>query len=205
MYYSYDWATYFQHLMAMLERQERQIQGLEMMLQQLNRDMQEIKGRPTTSIDQISYNFDQLKVQTLEGTLNIGLNPSDPEPIENFEVIQKGQHVGVLQREHSNDIFDQARDQLLAYLSEDSIHTVEELEKRYGKKLDEGHRNMIIEDITKQLDSRITHYLKDVDLKDPSAADTELDPIVEKIKSEINQSIDMFIKYLPADFKGGTS
>ncbi|MFY4774279.1 spore germination protein GerPC [Metabacillus sp. RGM 3146] len=205
MYYGYDWTNYFQQLLAVLNRQERQIQGLEMMLQQLTREVQEIKGRPTTNIERIDYNFDQLKVQTLEGTLNIGLNPTDPEPIENFEVIQKGQHVGVLQREHNEDIYVQARDQLNTYLSEECINVMEELEKRYSRNLDEGHRNMVIEDIRKQLDTRIHHYLKNVDLSDNREVDTKLEPIVQQIKSEIFQSIETFIKYLPTNIKGDSS
>ena len=34
----------------------------------------------------MEYKFDQLKVETLEGTLNIGLNPSDLQAIEDFSV-----------------------------------------------------------------------------------------------------------------------
>ena len=34
----------------------------------------------------MEYKFDQLKVETLEGTLNIGLNPSDLQGIEDFSV-----------------------------------------------------------------------------------------------------------------------
>lgn len=47
-----------------------------------------IKDKPTTNIERIDYQFDQLKIERLEGTLNIGLNPSDPNSVQNFEVGQ---------------------------------------------------------------------------------------------------------------------
>ena len=37
-------------------------------------------------LNELEYKFDQLKVETLEGTLNIGLNPTDLQGIEDFSV-----------------------------------------------------------------------------------------------------------------------
>ena len=39
--------------------------------------------------NELEYKFDQLKVETLEGTLNIGLNPSDLQGIEDFSIPSK--------------------------------------------------------------------------------------------------------------------
>ena len=41
--------------------------------------MNSLKEAPSTKIDRIEYKFDQLKIETLEGTLNIGLNPLSPD------------------------------------------------------------------------------------------------------------------------------
>ncbi len=49
-------------------------------------ELQQLKEKPAVHVDRIEYKFDQLKVETLEGTLNIGLNPSDLSGIEDFAV-----------------------------------------------------------------------------------------------------------------------
>ena len=37
----------------------------------------ELQSRPSVHVEKLEYKFDQLKVEKLEGTLNIGLNPTD--------------------------------------------------------------------------------------------------------------------------------
>ncbi len=49
----------------------------------------ELQNRPPVHVEKMEYKFDQLKVETLEGTLNIGLNPADLQNIEDFSVPSK--------------------------------------------------------------------------------------------------------------------
>ena len=58
-------------------------------IQSLEKQVSEFQNRPPVHIDRMEYKFDQLKVETLEGTLNIGLNPSDLQGIEDFSVPNK--------------------------------------------------------------------------------------------------------------------
>ena len=55
-------------------------------IQSLEKQVSEFTKSSSCSIERMEYKFDQLKVETLEGTLNIGLNPSDLQGIEDFSV-----------------------------------------------------------------------------------------------------------------------
>ncbi|AZB42283.1 spore gernimation protein GerPC [Bacillus sp. FJAT-42376] len=201
MYYGNDMGSYLQQLCTCIQSQANKIQQLEAMIQKMSDDLQALKNMPSTNIEKIEYKFDQLKVETLEGTLNIGLNPTDPEPIENFEVIQKGQQVGKLEREVNGETYAIALDQLNTYLTEECIHMLEIQEQRHSRKLNEEQRKMVIDDIRKQIDTRVQYYLKTANFQegDPEA---QADQITERVKEEIAQSVDHFIKYLPVEMKG---
>ncbi|MGD7009102.1 spore germination protein GerPC [Metabacillus sp. 84] len=201
MYYGNDVGSYLQQLCQCIQSQQNKIQQLETMIVQMSADLKALKDKPSTSIEKIEYKFDQLKVETLEGTLNIGLNPTDPEQIENFEVIQKGQQVGKLEREYSGETYAIALDQLNTYLSEECIMMLEAQEQRHNRKLNDEQRKMVIEDIRKQIDTRVQYYLKTANFQegDPEA---QADQITARVKEEIAQSVDHFIKYLPVEVKG---
>lgn len=52
-------------------------------------ELNRMKENPGTRIDRVEYKFDQLKIERLEGTLNIGLNPAEQEQVENFQIGQR--------------------------------------------------------------------------------------------------------------------
>ena len=72
--------------MQRIQLQEQCIQNLEQKISMLQTEIEELKARPYTKIDNIEYKFDQLKVEKLNGTLNIGLNPFSKEAVEDFSV-----------------------------------------------------------------------------------------------------------------------
>lgn len=59
---------------------------LEHELKRLKDELAELKNKPPIHVDKIEYKFDQLKVESLDGTLNIGLNPTDLNNIDEFAV-----------------------------------------------------------------------------------------------------------------------
>lgn len=66
---------YFVQLHRYILWQTNKIRTLERRLSVLEARLQELESQPRTTIERIEYKFDQLKVETLEGTLNIGLAP----------------------------------------------------------------------------------------------------------------------------------
>ena len=85
-----------QSMQTYIYNQDKLIRGMQKKIQIFREAISEFQKRPPVHIDRMEYKFDQLKVETLEGTLNIGLNPSDLQGIEDFSVPNgKGMGPGV--------------------------------------------------------------------------------------------------------------
>ena len=69
-----------------LEAQDKRILQLEQELKRLTEEISLLKNKPPIHVDKIEYKFDQLKVESLDGTLNIGLNPSDLNNIDELAI-----------------------------------------------------------------------------------------------------------------------
>lgn len=183
---------YFQQLYEQVQHQQKQLEYLKTSLDKLNTELIQLKEKPSIVVEKLDYKFDQLKVETLEGTLNIGLNPSDLEGIEDMSLPPK---------RHSDHM--QLKEQLLKrvnqYLDENVDSVVEETEKKLNKKLDIQYRNLIKEDIQKQLPARVDHYIQQ-SIHHSNREQTEkqhLDNIYQQIIGDINQGIYAFISQVP--------
>lgn len=56
----------------------------------LSQELTTMRDTPKINVEKIEYKFDQLKVESLDGTLNIGLNPNSlKETIEDLAVEQR--------------------------------------------------------------------------------------------------------------------
>lgn len=68
--------SYFHQLNEYLRWQTERIRNLEGRIELIERELDSLKGQRGVTIERIEYKFDQLKVETLEGTLNVGLSPT---------------------------------------------------------------------------------------------------------------------------------
>ena len=80
------WQQWAQQLSAYIEMQKQRIDKLEQTVTKLQTDLKALKDQKRIHIDKIEYNFDQLKVEKLDGTLTIGISPSSLDHIEDFSV-----------------------------------------------------------------------------------------------------------------------
>ncbi|MEH7386716.1 spore germination protein GerPC [Bacillus sp. JJ1521] len=191
-------STYVQNLYQYIQQQNLRINQLEQSLQQIQTQINELKGQPSTKIERIEYKFDQLKVETLEGTLNIGLNPMNGEPIEDFSVGQGKMNIPDIRHVHKG-LHDEIQDNIDEYLSNDVPVLIEQIVNQERTALEEGHSGFIIEDIQKQIPDRIVHYLGQhhADLQNPSKETEVFDTVIQKIKGDIRNSVTAYIKHLP--------
>jgi len=235
MHNSISWQQWAQQICTCLETQQQRIDQLEQTVNQLQQtvnqlqqtvtklqtDISSVKEQSRIHIDKIEYNFDQLKVEKLDGTLTIGLNPSTLRGIEDFSVngtpvgsdgfpgfmnesmAEAGPESGpgmpgqpsaasgsAIQQDVSSGI-----DQ---YLQQEVQADLRSLEQKYRQPLDDGYRELILDDIRKQLDTRIQHYVnqyRGVGFKEPMEAITT--GIMEKTKQDILSALETYIASLP--------
>lgn len=187
-----------QRMQESIAQQDNRIKKLEKKVRQLEKKILEHSDSPKTHIDKVEYKFDQLKIERLDGTLNIGLTPgSGGEMLEDFTVNGQPQSP-VNSPVASPEAIQAIQQQVQAYMQRDALPQLIELEKRYNYPLDEPYRDFILNDIQKQLDQRINHYLSDSSSRSPSANNEELTKeIVSKIKRDIVNGMEAFIKNLP--------
>jgi spore germination protein PC len=196
-----DYYQTLQWLQNCVQAQEQRIKGLEGTIQQLTEQLKQIKEKPTIHVDTIEYKFDQLKVETLEGTLNIGLNPSDMQGIEDLAVNQP-QNIppdpkGQMQR--SIEI----EDVLLSYLETDLLEIIQEAGSRLNIQSNDSYLSFIKDDIRKQLPTRIDYHLKSSNIQDQSEESMKISNqnIIEQIKKEIQNGVAAFLNHLPENVK----
>lgn len=198
----YDVTNYLQQLYRYIESQNKRIQQLEEIVQTMKTNIDDMKNQPHTTIEKIEYKFDQLKIEHLAGTLNIGLNPTDPKQVENFEVMQKGVNVNGVQKELRQQITQQASEELNYFFNVDCLSLVEKVEQHYDYRLDEPHRRHIIEDIRKQVDSRISYYVNNLQITESESLERLKNEVVLNVKNDVENSIMHFINHLPKEMKG---
>lgn len=75
MYIGSEVMQYLQQLHDYIQTQNKKIEKMKQMIEELQQDIKDLKEKQVPSVIKNEYKFDLLKVERLEGTLNIGLNP----------------------------------------------------------------------------------------------------------------------------------
>ncbi|MGJ9383423.1 spore germination protein GerPC [Salipaludibacillus sp. CF4.18] len=200
MYYNNpDVLQQIQQLYWHLNSQYERITKLEADNEQLKNEMATLKDNHVSRVERIDYKFDQLKIERLEGTLNIGLSPSHGQgSIDDFSVNQQDLNVPPVTQQNS-EFYRTIQEQVQEYLNEESYRDLELIENQYNKPLNSNYRQYIIEDIKKQIDSRIHHYLSKTDLKSLSPEESERlkNMTISKVKEDIHNTCEEFVRHLP--------
>lgn len=189
------WHDYFKQLEAYLKWQQQKMQSLEQAVNALQQQYEQLKKKPHTTIEKIEYHFDQLKVETLEGTLNIGLNPATfgEDTIENFAV-PKSQTI----IPQPTPIFRNIQTAVHEYLQKEGENIITRIEQTYHRSLDPTYRQFILEDIARQIDDRIHFYLRQHG-ENEQENDERQQNIIAYLKRDIEYSIETFLKHLPRE------
>jgi len=198
-----DIYQYMKELHTFIEYQARKLKKLESSVKQLQKEVAILKEKPPVQVGNIEYKFDQLKVETLEGTLNIGLNPSDLDGISDFTVdnqnIQTQNSSPKTLFKRSMDIENEIRDYLESNLPEIYQTTKDKLKIN----VDDSYYQFIRDDILKQLPNRIhTHLSSLKDEERENDENTKQRIVVENIKKEIQQGVYLFLEQVYKQTKG---
>lgn len=201
----YQLQVFLQYLMKLeqhLLSQNKRVDQLEKTCRFLEEQLEELKNKPYTNIEKIEYKFDQLKVEKLEGVLNIGLNPNDPSAIDQFEVQNDQVEANDFLRELKKQIYEQCREKIENYLKEECPKKIKELSENNQLSLDDTYAALMIEDIRRQIDGRLAYYIEHLRLHDQTDVQEKVQLINQQVKKDIEQSIAHFLKHFPNQKKG---
>ena len=194
---------YMRKLHTFIEHQDKKLRGLEKSVLKLQEEIARLKDRPPIQVGNIEYKFDQLKVETLEGTLNIGLNPSDLEGISDFSVDNKHIKTPVSPK----DLFNRGIEietELREYLEANLPDIYQNTQKRINITVDDSYYTFIKDDILKQLPNRIADHLNGVSTEERGDSEKVKQGIVTKLKGEIEHGVFLFLNQLHEQKKGET-
>jgi spore germination protein PC len=193
---------YLQYLNGCMQAQYQQIQQLNAAIQQLSRDVNQWNGKAAQPpVIQNEYNFDLLKIERLEGTLNIGIKPDGNGADASIEELAVGQSMEVpslIEKQHP-DLYKGIQKQVNDYWDHEAYSALKKLESQYQYPLDDPYRTFIVDDVKKQIDKRISYYLNQIKSEElrPEEADHYRQPVFEKVKYDIEKTFETFIRNLP--------
>ncbi|NOU97363.1 spore gernimation protein [Paenibacillus sp. LMG 31456] len=191
-----DMLRYMKQVNDYLQYLNQQIQQLNSKIQEMDKEIDELKkNNIQPPVIRNEYRFDLLKVEKLEGTLNIGLNPTPSSTDSSIEEFSVGQslHTPSVAAQQNPQMFHCIQEQVKDYLNSDAYRALEVFEHQYQYPLDEPYRKFIVEDVKKQIDQRIRYYL----LKHPEPAENTQESIIEEVKRDIEKTFEAFIRNLP--------
>lgn len=196
-----DYSQLLQWVQMTLQAHENRIATLEHTIQKIQEEIKQLKDKPSIRVDKIEYKFDQLKVETLEGTLNIGLNPSDLANIEDFAVENQSLNTPIhpkAQMQRSMKI----EESIYQYLETELPALFKETQNQINVRLDDSYLAFIKQDIMKQLPSRIDYHIQNTTANKSDGEQRIEENIIEILKQEIRKGILIFINHLPENVKG---
>lgn len=208
------WQAWSLEVQTKLAKQQEQIAQLQELTAGLAGKLKQLESKPTYHIDNIQYHFDQLKVEKLEGTLNIGMtapgagNGGDDESIEQLSVGKSNVFPSASSSiQPPTDLFRSILDRLSHYLDNDAHQALLNYGEQHGLNLDDRHKELIIEDVRKQLSPRIRYYLTQMEQSggDSVAPFPHLvaDSVYEKTKRDADAAIMNYMSQVKTGTTGG--
>lgn len=186
--------SYFKQLNEYLAWQTERIRMLEKRLNSLTQEVEALKNQRAIHIDKIEYNFDQLKVDTLEGTLNVGLSPAGlgGKALEDLSV-GKGQDIYT--NTSKSESFARIQAAVYRYLDDQCPEELDQFQNQYQIQMGDSFGKLMIEDLRRQTSERIRHYIQR--FSDPNQM--ELTPeqeqeIISMVVADIKMGMETYIQ-----------
>ncbi|WP_033829558.1 spore germination protein GerPC [Bacillus andreraoultii] len=197
-----DLYLFINQLAAQLKKQEEQLAKLEKKNSELSEAIQTLEKQPPINVERIDYHFDQLKIERLDGTLNIGLNPQDLQGMDELSIPQPISRGGT-NKANANQ-FTQLQKKIHTYLDEELPAFIESVKKEKQFELDDSYINFIKEDIRKQLPDRLAFYAQKLGKQGREISVEEEEKFIyQHLIQDIQQAIYSFFKQFPSKGKKG--
>ncbi|NWN98565.1 MAG: spore gernimation protein [Bacillus sp. (in: Bacteria)] len=191
-----DFYSFINQLASQLKRHEEKLAKLEKAHADVMKTIETLKNQPPINVERIDYHFDQLKIERLDGTLNIGLNPQDLQEMDEFSI-----PTPLLRKEQSEKSkvqLNQLQDKFNTYLEKELPLFIEKAKKEMGLELDESYAAFIQEDIRRQLPERLAFYSQKLaKTRRNLSVNEEEQEIYQMTIHDIQQAIYAFLRQFP--------
>ncbi|MFD0586768.1 spore germination protein GerPC [Paenibacillus sp. GCM10027627] len=219
------WQTWSYEVQQKLKAQQQQIEQLECTIADICGQLKKLEARPTHNIEKIEYHFDQLKVEKLDGTLNIGMSAPDSgakagqgdgvggiSVPDNIEQLSIGGGNGMTNTYPSaaqtiqppaapyQDIYRK----LNYFLDTEAHQQLIQHGQELNLPLDPHHRKIIIEDVRKQLPPRIHYYLQQHVKDNTEHSDLFPDLLADKVYAKARRDAETAILAYVRKLKAGS-
>ncbi|NQD65368.1 spore gernimation protein [Bacillus haikouensis] len=190
-----------QQLYQYIENLNTKIVALEKKVTKLTEELHTVRDSPKINVEKIEYKFDQLKVESLDGTLNIGLNPGGlKEEIEDFVVDGNGKKKGV---KDLTPYRERITEEVTSYIQQDLPALISDNETQLQRSIDSSYHEMIQQDLLKQMPQRIDFYMENIPFIEGKYTDEEWrGKIISKIKQDIQTALFSFMSQMPENMEG---
>lgn len=176
---------YIHQLNIYLKKHEQKINELEKTIDHMKKQFADLRHQPPIHIEKIDYHFDQLKIERLDGTLTIGLNPSDLENMDEF-MIRKNSSEAPERAGNNQSLITKIEQEMHTYLDQELEKMIEDTKKQLTIDVDPSFIHFIHEDIRRQLKSRIEYFLQSYPQENRNESEQE---IILRIKQQLIEDI----------------
>jgi len=192
---TYSFYAMFEEMYRMLQWQSEKLTELENELKSLRESLEEKleKGiAARTNVEKIEYNFEQLKVENLNGTLHVGIRTGDQGTIE--ELFQEGNTASDVSIGGQEEAPDQRaiQDDLLRYIRDVIPPALKEKAEGQRLPLSEEQIRTAVEDMIRQSGERVSYYIQQMKGMNGTAV-PEL--VAERVKKDVSDALDRYIDY----------
>jgi len=191
-----DFYQYTIEMKAYLEKMEKRVTDLELELASFKNQLKQRELQQPVTIEKIEYKFDQLKIERLDGTLNIGINPSELQELSDFTIDQKPFPVPNNAQER-HQMAESITLEITTFIEQHLSDLISENERELGRNFEGQYDAFIKDDLYKQLHERIQFYLDQFPFNPKQERDQDYkERIIEQMKTDIEQAIRVFLQNL---------
>ncbi|QHA35832.1 hypothetical protein D5E69_08385 [Rossellomorea marisflavi] len=190
-----------QQLYQYIENLHSKIAALEKRMNDLSAELQNMRDSPSINVEKIEYKFDQLKVESLDGTLNIGLNPNSLK--ETIEDLAVEQNVNVKSMQDLGPYKSRLAEAVGRYIKEELPVLIQDNEMQFQRSLDPQYHEMIQQDLLNQMPGRIEFYLETIPYMEGRHTKEEWEAkVLSRIKQDIQTALYTFMSQMPNNMEG---
>ncbi|GGG09811.1 spore germination protein GerPC [Paenibacillus abyssi] len=182
--------------------QTNKITQMENELAKINEQLASLAALPRTNVEKIEYNFEQLKVEQLDGTLIIGISPTDAGTIEDLDVQNHHEEDVPLGEQTSDTEFRQIKHKINGYIRESIPEMLDKQALERDIALIPAEKEAILEDMIRQIDDRIRIYLQhfqgDKQIRQEWALEHN---VLQKLKRDVHTALDSYLAHFGGNEK----